>query len=171
MSLRRTWSWISPPWSFLRIFQILESPISEEEIKKAIWTLHLDKAPGPDGFPIRFYRMCWNIIKKDLLHLISWMSKGKMGGATNSTFLALIPKEPILLQSKDLGQSPYVMPRIKYFPKSYPLDLRQSSLPWSLPIKEVSSQVAISVIISFWCKKLFIQVQRRVKRVWPLILI
>ena len=35
----------------------LESPISEEEFKKAIWTLHPDKAPGPDGFPIRFYKM------------------------------------------------------------------------------------------------------------------
>ena len=35
----------------------LESPISKEEIKKAIWTLHPDKSPGPDGFPIRFYRM------------------------------------------------------------------------------------------------------------------
>ena len=39
-------------------FNILESPISEEEIKKAIWTLHPDKAPGPNGFPIYFYRMC-----------------------------------------------------------------------------------------------------------------
>ena len=37
--------------------QILESPISEKEIKKAIWTLHPDKAPSPNGFPIRFYRM------------------------------------------------------------------------------------------------------------------
>ena len=27
------------------------------------------------------------------MRLISWMVKGKMGGATNSTFLALIPKE------------------------------------------------------------------------------
>ena len=27
------------------------------------------------------------------MHLISWMSKGKMGSSTNSTFLALIPKE------------------------------------------------------------------------------
>ena len=26
----------------------LESPISEEEVKKAIWSLHLDKAPGLD---------------------------------------------------------------------------------------------------------------------------
>ena len=71
----------------------LESPITEEEIKKAIWTLHPDKALGPDGFPIRFYRLFWSLIKKDLLCLISYMSKGKMGGATNSTFLALIPKE------------------------------------------------------------------------------
>ena len=28
------------------------------------------------------------------MRLISWMEKGNMGGATNSTFLALIPKEP-----------------------------------------------------------------------------
>ena len=74
--------------------EALEAPISKEEIKRAIWSLHPDKSPGPDGFPIRFYRMCWHFIKKDLIRLISWMSKGRMGGATNSTFLALIPKEP-----------------------------------------------------------------------------
>ena len=34
----------------------LESPISEGEVKKSIWSLHPDKAPGPDGFPICFYR-------------------------------------------------------------------------------------------------------------------
>ena len=71
----------------------LESPISEEEVKKAIWTLHPDKALGPDGFPICFYRIFWHLIKKDLMRLISWMEKDNMGGATNSTFLALIPKE------------------------------------------------------------------------------
>ena len=71
----------------------LESPISEEEVKKAIWSLHPDKSLGPNGFPVRFYRMCWHFIKKDLICLISWMSKGRMGGETNSTFLALIPKE------------------------------------------------------------------------------
>ena len=72
----------------------LESPISEEEVKNAIWSLHPDKAPGPDGFPICFYRSFWSLIKKYLLRLITWMAKGNMGGATNSTFLALIPKEP-----------------------------------------------------------------------------
>ena len=49
----------------------LEFPISEEEVKKAIWSLHPDKALGPDGFPIRFYRTFWSLIKKDLMCLIS----------------------------------------------------------------------------------------------------
>eukprot|EP00253_Pinus_taeda_P031570 PITA_31570 len=73
---------------------ILNSEIDEEEIKRTIWTLHPDKAPRPDGFPICFYREFWNLIKKDLAKMFRWVQrKGKLGGFTNSTFLALIPKE------------------------------------------------------------------------------
>ena len=50
---------------------VLDAPISEDEIKKAIWSLHLDKYPSPDGFSISFYRKCWFIIKKHLIRLIS----------------------------------------------------------------------------------------------------
>ena len=56
--------------------------------------MELDKAPGPDGFSIHFYRICWHVIKYDLLRMISsFLRKAKVGGCTNSTFLALIPKE------------------------------------------------------------------------------
>ena len=55
----------------------LEAPITEEEVKKAIWSLHPDKAPGPDGFPIRFYRSFWSLIKKDLMRLIHRWQKAK----------------------------------------------------------------------------------------------
>lgn len=72
----------------------LRKEIEEEEIKAAISSLHPDKAQGPDGFPICFFREYWSMIKKDLLKMIRWvMKKGKMGGFTNSTHLALIPKE------------------------------------------------------------------------------
>eukprot|EP00253_Pinus_taeda_P027333 PITA_27333 len=72
----------------------LNKEIEEEEIKRAIWNLHPDKAPGPDGFPICFYRRFWNLIKKDLVKMIRWAQrKRKIGGYTNATFLALIPKE------------------------------------------------------------------------------
>eukprot|EP00253_Pinus_taeda_P021062 PITA_21062 len=72
----------------------LNREIDEEEIKRKIWTLQPEKAPRPDGFPICFYRESWSLIKKDLAKMIRWVQKkGKMGGFTNSTFLALIPKE------------------------------------------------------------------------------
>ena len=54
----------------------------------------MDKAPGLDIFSFHFYRVCWTIIRKDLLRMIkAFQSKSKVGGCTNSTFLALIPKE------------------------------------------------------------------------------
>jgi len=72
----------------------LNNEITEEEIRKAIWTLQPDKSPGPDGFPINFYRDHWHLIKKDLVKMMKGIQrKKKMGGFTNSTFLALIPKE------------------------------------------------------------------------------
>eukprot|EP00253_Pinus_taeda_P034784 PITA_34784 len=53
-----------------------------------------EKALGPDGFTIHFYKACWHLIKADLLKMIGWfMKKAKIGGGTNSTYLALIPKD------------------------------------------------------------------------------
>ena len=67
---------------------------SKKEAVEVIWAMEPDKALGLDGFSIHFYRLCWNIIKYDLLRMISaFLKKSKVGGNTNSTFLALIPKE------------------------------------------------------------------------------
>lgn len=53
-----------------------------------------DKAPGPDGFSVHFYRICWETIKNDLFIMIRGIPrKTKVGGGINSPFLALIPKE------------------------------------------------------------------------------
>ena len=68
-------------------------PFTEEEIIDAIWSMELDKAPDLNEFFFHFYRVCWLVIKKDLLMIIkSFQLKAKVGGCTNSTFLALIPK-------------------------------------------------------------------------------
>ena len=56
--------------------------------------MELDKAPSPNGFTFHFYRVCWNVIRKDLLRMVkAFKTKAKVGGNTNSTFLDLIPKE------------------------------------------------------------------------------
>ena len=53
-----------------------------------------DKAPEPDGFTTQFYKLCWPTIKDDLLRMVRKSETySKLGGGTNSAFLALIPKE------------------------------------------------------------------------------
>ena len=72
----------------------LMKTFSEEEICNVIWSMEPSKALGSDGFSIHFYRYCWEIIKVYLLRMIKYFhQKSKVGGSTNSTFLALIPKE------------------------------------------------------------------------------
>ena len=72
----------------------LMKPFTEKEILNIIWEMELDKAPRPDGFSFHFYRALWNIIKPDLICMVTtFQKKAKVGGCTNSTFFALIPKE------------------------------------------------------------------------------
>jgi hypothetical protein len=53
-----------------------------------------NKYLGPDGFTTRFYQKCQEIIKSDPLKMILKSQRcSKIGGGTNSSFLALIPKE------------------------------------------------------------------------------
>ena len=65
-----------------------------DEVKKSLSIMKPDSAPGPDGFTTRFFTCCWAIIKYDLLKMIRYSQKtSKLGGSTNSSFMALIPKE------------------------------------------------------------------------------
>ena len=73
---------------------LLMHPVSLEEVKSVVEGMSPDKAPGPDGFTAWFLISCWTIIHKDLLKMVKKsQSCNKIGGGTNSSFLALIPKE------------------------------------------------------------------------------
>jgi hypothetical protein len=74
--------------------ELLTKEISEEEMFQTIRSLEQDKSPGPYNFSIRFYKHFWGLIKHDLRCMLNYtLRKKKVGGATDSTFLALIPKE------------------------------------------------------------------------------
>jgi hypothetical protein len=57
---------------------LLTSPYSEEEIRKAVFQMEHNKAPGPDGFPAEFYQSFWDIIKVDLMDLFSELHLGQL---------------------------------------------------------------------------------------------
>eukprot|EP00253_Pinus_taeda_P003998 PITA_03998 len=72
----------------------LTAPISMNEIKESFDYMDPDKASSPDGLTARFYLTCWPTIKKYLLRMIrKSQTCTKIGGSTNSAFLALIPKD------------------------------------------------------------------------------
>lgn len=65
----------------------------EQEIEDVVFTMASDKAPGPDGFTIEFFKACWHIIKAYLFNLIKNFHRTKRVLSTiNATFLTLIPK-------------------------------------------------------------------------------
>jgi len=73
----------------------LESPFSEEEVWKTICSLPSNKAPGPDGFTGKFYKVCWPIIKVDVMAAVSavWSRKLCNFGVLNYAFITLLPKK------------------------------------------------------------------------------
>eukprot|EP00253_Pinus_taeda_P033675 PITA_33675 len=73
----------------------LDKEIALEEIEWSLHSMPMDKAPGPDGFTVAFYRSHWEIIKKDYTRMAkNFFNKCKMGSSIKSSHLALIPKDP-----------------------------------------------------------------------------
>eukprot|EP00253_Pinus_taeda_P007744 PITA_07744 len=67
--------------------------ISLEETEESIKSMPNDKAPGPDGFTINFYKACWNTVKQDVWEAVEDSRRsGTIHKSLNSTFIALIPK-------------------------------------------------------------------------------
>ena len=50
--------------------QQLESTMSEDEIKAAVWGCDPSKAPSYDGFNIKFIITVWNVIGKDVISFV-----------------------------------------------------------------------------------------------------
>jgi hypothetical protein len=52
-----------------------------------------DKASGPDGFTLAFFRDCWGVVKEDFMAVfVEFHARGKFVKSINSTFISLIPK-------------------------------------------------------------------------------
>lgn len=73
--------------------RVLIEEFSEEEVKKAIFQMEHNKAPGPDGFPAEFYQTFWEVIKKDLMALFHEFHHGTLPlYSLNFGIIILLPK-------------------------------------------------------------------------------
>ena len=66
---------------------------SPEEIKAACFSIHADKAPGPDGFSASFFQSNWETVAPHvIMEVQSFFSSDILPRNINSTHIRLIPK-------------------------------------------------------------------------------
>jgi len=66
---------------------------TEEEVREALFMMHPEKAPGPDGMTALFFQHSWHIIKGDLVEMVNnFLIMGEMDSRLNITHICMIPK-------------------------------------------------------------------------------
>ncbi|WZZ51021.1 hypothetical protein YC2023_051128 [Brassica napus] len=66
---------------------------TEEEVREALFMMHPEKAPGPDGMTALFFQHSWHIIKNDLVEMVNnFLVSGEMDARLNITNICMIPK-------------------------------------------------------------------------------
>lgn len=73
---------------------MLLKEISEQEVEESIMWIPFGKARGLNGFTIKFFKVCWPIIKGEFHAIVEdsrWVKT--FLGALNANFITLIPKE------------------------------------------------------------------------------
>ncbi|GLJ23448.1 hypothetical protein SUGI_0443800 [Cryptomeria japonica] len=72
---------------------MLMEPFSKEEVHSVVFGLHLDKAPGSDGFLTSFYKKCW-FMGANMWKLVEDVRrKGKFVKEINNSIMVMIPKK------------------------------------------------------------------------------
>uniref|UniRef100_A0A2N9JBI5 CCHC-type domain-containing protein n=1 Tax=Fagus sylvatica TaxID=28930 RepID=A0A2N9JBI5_FAGSY len=68
-------------------------PITEEEVKIALFQMNPSKAPGPDGMSALFFQKYWHVIGTDITSaVLDCISSRKLLKSVNYKHIALIPK-------------------------------------------------------------------------------
>jgi hypothetical protein len=66
---------------------------TEKEIGDALFQIGPLKAPGPDGFPARFFQRNWGVLKEEIISAVKeFFKSGVMPEGINETAIVLIPK-------------------------------------------------------------------------------
>lgn len=77
---------------------------TREEVKEAVFNMHGEGAPGPDGFGGLFFQHFWDIVGEDVFQsVLQFFLQGWILPNMNSNLVVLIPKVPGADSSNSFG--------------------------------------------------------------------
>ncbi|XP_062112653.1 uncharacterized protein LOC133823820 [Humulus lupulus] len=83
--------------------ELMMSPIDAAEVKRALFQMHPEKSPGPDGMTPGFYKKYWSIVGTDVVQAVkSFWDTEQFQDNLPFTNIALIPKKKSPLSMLDI---------------------------------------------------------------------
>ncbi|CAN0884339.1 LINE-1 retrotransposable element ORF2 protein [Linum grandiflorum] len=80
----------------------LVRPFLVEEVRRAVMNCAGDKAPGPDGFNLEFFKQNWRLVQEQvMLAFADFFSRSKLPNMVSCTFVCLIPKKEVVEDVRD----------------------------------------------------------------------
>ncbi|XP_022564339.1 uncharacterized protein LOC111208947 [Brassica napus] len=81
-------------------------PATEEEVRQALFLMHPEKAPGPDGMTALFFQHAWHIIKTDLVAMVNnFLITGDMDSRVQDYFEGFMSAVEIMPPTVNIGDT------------------------------------------------------------------
>ncbi|XP_048493001.1 uncharacterized protein LOC125493579 [Beta vulgaris subsp. vulgaris] len=90
--------------------QILNREFTKDDVKRIIFSIPDEKAPGADGFNSKFFKHCWEIVGDDITEdVLDFFSTGQLLKVINVTTLTMIPKDLVKLYNRKTTRASCMM--------------------------------------------------------------
>jgi hypothetical protein len=80
----------------------LLSPVTPDDIRKVVFSIGDDKAPGPDGYSSAFFKRAWHIVGDDFCAAVQdFFTSGRLLRQANHSIITLVPKSANVTSPSD----------------------------------------------------------------------